>query len=152
MPAQFCTELINTELSQLSSDRSALAPLRGVPDHNHAGAETPGRTVKAEPWAIRTYADQLAAAGSAAQVARAYVNASGSFSFYEAGLIGVLSGKHARIMDGLSRMLQHLADLTDESDRALRQAADLYARTDQHSAARIDATYPAVPRGPLSRD
>ena len=109
-------------------------------------------TFKAEPWAIRAYADQLAAADRAAQVARTYVNVNGSFSFYEAGLIGALSGEHARIMDELSRMLQHLADLTDASDRALRQAADLYVRTDQHSAARIDATYPAVPRAPLSRD
>ena len=31
-PAQFFTDFVNTELSMLSSDRSALALLRGVPE------------------------------------------------------------------------------------------------------------------------
>ncbi|WP_175543690.1 hypothetical protein [Micromonospora pattaloongensis] len=32
LPAEFFTDFINAELSQLSSDRSALALLRGVPE------------------------------------------------------------------------------------------------------------------------
>jgi hypothetical protein len=52
----------------------------------------------------------------------------------------------------LEQMLNHLLVLTDSSGRALRDVADGYERTDDDTASRIDATYPAAPRPSVNRD
>jgi hypothetical protein len=49
-------------------------------------------------------------------------------------------------------MLKHLTELIDASDSALTQEAAHYAHADLRTEARIDASYPAVPRPPVTTD
>jgi Excreted virulence factor EspC, type VII ESX diderm len=105
-----------------------------------------------DPQAVRRYADDLAAARSAADEARKYVNRHGEFSGHEKGLIGTVIGSHENFVTALNQMLGHLMDLADASDASLRQLAEKYERTDEDAAARTDAAYPAVPRIPFKQD
>jgi uncharacterized protein YukE len=109
-------------------------------------------TFKVEPQAVRTYAGRLGDARRHAETAKAYVNKHGSFSAHDKGLLGMIFPFHADFVAALNTMVQHLADLTDASDRALTQVADHYEHTDRDAESKIDASYPAVPRAPVNRD
>jgi uncharacterized protein YukE len=109
-------------------------------------------TFKVEPQAVRKYAGQLGEAHRHAATAQTYVNKHGSFSAHEKGLLGMIFPFHADFVAQLNTMLQHLGNLTDASDRALRQVADHYEHTDGDAESKIDASYPAVPRTPVDRD
>jgi hypothetical protein len=105
-----------------------------------------------DPQAVRAYADELTAAHRAADAARKYVNEHGQFSGHEKGLIGTVIGSHEGFVTALNQMLGHLMDLTDMSEAALKQVAARYELSDEGAAAMLDATYPAVPRTPYTRD
>ncbi|WP_306215023.1 WXG100 family type VII secretion target [Actinoplanes sp. RD1] len=105
-----------------------------------------------DPAALRTAASKIGDADRVAELAREYVTRHGTFSFHEQGLIGELAPGHRNLMSDLERMLTHLGKLSDESKTALRQAADGYEHTDSDNAARLDASYPPVPRPHPERD
>jgi hypothetical protein len=107
---------------------------------------------RVEPPALRTYANQLADAKRAAEAAKSYVHKWGDFSAHEKGLFGMIFPAHRNFVAALDAMLQHLADLTDASDTALQQEAGHYEQADLNAEARIDASYPAVPRPPVTTD
>jgi uncharacterized protein YukE len=109
-------------------------------------------TFKVEPQAVRKYAGQLAEEHRHAETAKTYVNKHGSFSAHEKGLLGMIFPFHADVGAELTPILQHLGELTEASDRALKQVADHYEHTDRDAESKIDATYPAVPRTPVNRD
>ncbi|AGZ40117.1 type VII secretion target [Actinoplanes friuliensis] len=105
-----------------------------------------------DPQAVRKYADELAAVRRAADTANAYVNKHGSFSTHESGLMGYISGAHADFVASLNTMLKHLMDLADSSEVALKQLAAKYEQTDESAAAKVDSTYPVVPRTSFKHD
>lgn len=105
-----------------------------------------------DPQAVRKYADQLAAARRAADAANSYVNKHGSFSGHEGGLIGTISSAHTDFVASLNTMLKHLMDLTDSSEVAFKQLAAKYEQSDTSSAAKLDASYPEVPRASFQQD
>nr|WP_221375823.1 hypothetical protein [Actinoplanes polyasparticus] len=107
---------------------------------------------RVEPEAVRQYGADLAAVRQAANAARSYVNKHGLLSAHEKGLIGTVMPSHDNFVDALNRMLGHLGDLLDTSDTALKQLAATYETADEASAAKVDASYPAAPRPPVSRD
>ncbi|GGL18945.1 hypothetical protein GCM10012284_61900 [Mangrovihabitans endophyticus] len=88
----------------------------------------------------------------AAETATAYMNRWGGFNAHEKGLLGMIWPNHSAYVTQVQEMLRHLADLTGASSDALRQMANGYERTDQDTAATLDATYDAVPRPPIDRD
>jgi hypothetical protein len=102
--------------------------------------------------AIIGFAASLQETYDDAIMSRNYVHEYGDFSFNETGLIGVLSGRHATWVAHLDGMLTHLMLVASESDRTLLQVAHGYETTDEQTAARLDATYVAVPRTRLNRD
>ncbi|MEU4219604.1 hypothetical protein [Actinoplanes sp. NPDC026623] len=105
-----------------------------------------------EPADLRVFATTLQHAYADADAAKTYVHAHGSFSFHESGIIGALSGAHSEWMGKLDEMLTHLQALTDSSSRAISDIATQYKSSDEDSAARVDASYPAEPRPPVNRD
>ncbi|MCO8272867.1 type VII secretion target [Actinoplanes sp. TRM 88003] len=105
-----------------------------------------------EPADLRAYAAKLGNTHGDVADAKAYVQANGNFSFHEAGVIGLLFGGHRDFMAELQGMLDHLMQITETSQRALVKIADEYEDTDGASAARVDASYPAVPRPQITRD
>jgi uncharacterized protein YukE len=105
-----------------------------------------------EPEALRTAATKIGDAERVAEAAKEYVTRNGSFSFHERGLIGDLAPGHRNLMSDLEQMLTHLGKLGEGSRAALRQAANEYEGTDRDSAARVDASYPPVPRPHPERD
>ena len=107
---------------------------------------------RVEPDALRTYAAQLAQAKAAAEAAQAYVEKWGTLSAHEKGLLGMVWPNHQNYVSQVTTMLQHLRDLTDASAHALARQAERYEETDADTAAGLDASYPAAPRAPLSRD
>ena len=107
---------------------------------------------RVEPEALRTYASQLADAGHAAETAKRYVHEWGSFSAHEKGLFGMIFPAHRNYMIALDEMLQHLADLTSDSETTLKQQAGHYEVADLNAEARMDASYPEVPQPPPIAD
>lgn len=105
-----------------------------------------------EPAALRAGASQVGDATRVAEAANGYVAQHGSFSFHEAGLIGVLAPGHRNLMSDLHRMLTHLGHLGEASETALKHVAARYERADQDTAAKIDDSYPVVPRPNPARD
>lgn len=101
---------------------------------------------------IRAYAGQLLNSYDDASDAKTYAEANGDFSFHESGIIGLLAGSHHRLMGDLDEMLGHLQVVLYRSQQALISTATTYDGTDQHSAARVDATYPETPRPPVKPD
>ncbi|ASW56802.1 type VII secretion target [Plantactinospora sp. KBS50] len=109
-------------------------------------------TFTVHPEALRTYAAQLDEARQAAEEAKRYITHHGSFSLHDSGLFGKAAPGHRHVMAALDLLLDRLARLTDTSSLALLQVAAGYERTDDQAAARIDASYPAVPRPAPNRD
>jgi hypothetical protein len=109
-------------------------------------------TFSVEPGDIRRFADDLQQANTDADAAKSYVQANGTFSFHQTGIIGVLSGAHGRLMGRLGGLLDQLQTLTDASSEALREIAMQYEKTDTEASARVDASYPESPRPALKRD
>jgi uncharacterized protein YukE len=103
-------------------------------------------TFRVDPAALRRCASELADAERVADVADRYATHWGSFDFHESGIIGKAAPGHRRLVASLHQMLPHLGQLGAASASALRQTADHYERTDQAAEAKIDATYPQVPR------
>jgi hypothetical protein len=104
-------------------------------------------TFRAEPAALRDYARKVGDVERVAVEANRYVAAHGSFSMHEAGLMGYAAPGHRQLVAELHKLLGHLKSLGTESRNGLQVAAEGYERTDLRSAAEIDATLPAVPRG-----
>jgi hypothetical protein len=109
-------------------------------------------TFKVDPAALRTYARQLSDVQRVADAADHYVKQYGSFSFHEQGLIGWFAPGHHNLMGDLKQMMTHLGQLGEESKTALEQTAGHYEHADLNAEARIDATYPEVPRLHSDRD
>jgi hypothetical protein len=109
-------------------------------------------TFHVEPAALRTYAAQLADAKRDAETAKSYVHKWGDFSAHESGLFGMIFPAHRNFVAALDAMLQHLAALSDASDAALKQEATHYEHSDLNAEARVDDSYPAVPRSPAKPD
>ncbi|WP_433828773.1 hypothetical protein ACQP2E_05445 [Actinoplanes sp. CA-015351] len=104
-------------------------------------------TFRVEPMALRDYARQLGDVDQVAEEADRYISTYGELTLHEQGLMGFAAPGHRVIVAELHSLLAHLKTLGIESQRAVRNAADEYERTDTRSAAEIDATYPGVPRG-----
>ena len=107
---------------------------------------------KVDPVAIGECADALRISYDDEMAAKNYILAAGQFNFHETGAIGMLSGDHAALMAKLEEMLGHLLTVNFRSEEALRKVMASYFTTDKAAAARVDATYPAVPRAPINRD
>jgi hypothetical protein len=58
----------------------------------------------------------------------------------------MVHGRHGNFLAELNTTLQKLALLLDASSMNMGSAARRYERTDEKSAAEIDAAYPASPR------
>jgi hypothetical protein len=99
-----------------------------------------------DPAALRRYAGRLDEVERIAEDAGRYVEAHGNFGFHEAGIIGFAAPGHRHLMANLHELVTRLRELGVESQKALRTAADEYQRTDEQAAAKVDATYPEVPR------
>jgi hypothetical protein len=84
--------------------------------------------------------------------AKTYIEASGNFSFHESGVIGLLAGGHHKLMGDLNTMFGRLLTVLERSNEALISTASAYDGTDQRGAARVDATYPEVPRPAVKTD
>ena len=109
-------------------------------------------TLRVDPQALRAYAARLSEALAHAEAGRQYVNANGSFTAQETGLIGYLIPHHHAYVDALNRMLNHIAKVTDASEQAMNGIARAYERTDKRSAQELDAGYPAVARPAVSHE
>lgn len=99
-----------------------------------------------DPAALRRYAQQLGEVERVAEACQSYVSAHGNFSFHESGLIGFAAPGHRNLMADLDQLFTQLGKLGVESRAALRAAADEYTRSDEKSAAKVDASYPEVRR------
>lgn len=109
-------------------------------------------TLNVDPAALRAAAKKIGDTQRVAEAANNYVLLHGSFSLHEQGLIGNLAPGHRNLMSDLAQMLSHLSRLGDASEEALKQAAERYETTDRDAAAKIDASYPEVPRSHPDRD
>ena len=103
-------------------------------------------TFKVDPGQVRSFAADLARLGEAAEVAKGYANQFGFFSLIETGILGKVHGRHADFLADLDATLRKLAMLLDASSASLHAAATQYERTDQRSAAEIDAARPGTSR------
>jgi len=101
---------------------------------------------KVEPSALRAYASQLDEVERVGDDAQRYVGTYGNFSFHQSGIIGFAAPGHRNLMGKLHELLAHLIELGTNSQTALRSTSDVYFRTDEKSAAKIDAIYPPTPR------
>jgi hypothetical protein len=109
-------------------------------------------TFEANSSDIRAYAAELRESYSEVEMAKNYLHRHGDFSFHEAGVIGLLAGQHRGFMAQLEELHNQLLTILWRSGEALTDVAGGYDDTDKASAARIDATYPVVPRPVPSRD
>ena len=107
---------------------------------------------RVEPEAVRTYAGQLTDAGRAAETARAYVDKWGTFSEHQKGLLGMIWPNHTDYVAHVRTMLQHLIDLTNASATSMESQAEFYERTDLSAESKVDASYRAAPRVPVTTD
>jgi uncharacterized protein YukE len=103
-------------------------------------------TFRVEPQAIRSLADHMHEAHHAADTATQYLHRYSDIGTQGTGVLGQALGSHADFVSQLDRMLARLGKLADASEKALRQAATRYEHTDRDSAAKIDASYPRIPR------
>lgn len=109
-------------------------------------------TFNVDPAALRAAAVKIGDTQRVAEVAKSYVLQHGSFSLHEQGLIGYLAPGHRNLMSDLDQMLSHLGQLGSASEKALKQTAERYGKTDRDAEAKVDASYPAVPRSHPERD
>jgi uncharacterized protein YukE len=109
-------------------------------------------TFKVDAAEILAYAARLREAHGDAENARSYIHGHGDFSFHQSGIIGALLGRHADLMGRLEQLHGQLLSILERSGAALTTVASDYQRTDEQTAARVDATYPASPRPAPSRD
>jgi uncharacterized protein YukE len=103
-------------------------------------------TFSVDPRALRVLADQLRDVHRDADAAGKYMHRYSDIGTHGSGVLGQVLGSHADLVGQLDRMIARLGELTDASGTALRQVADRYEDTDRDSAAKLDATYPVVPR------
>jgi len=101
---------------------------------------------RVEPQAIRTLAGHVQEAHHAADFATQYMRRYSDIGTQGTGLLGQALGSHADFVSQLDRMLARLGELTDAAEVVLRRAAAQYEHTDRGAAAKIDASYPEVPR------
>ncbi|MBG0564937.1 type VII secretion target [Actinoplanes aureus] len=103
-------------------------------------------TFEVEPHALRQFASRLQDTYDDAGHAKIYVEAHGTFSLHQGGLMGFVLNEHAKIMDALREMIARLSRLSVESEDNLRRIAQMYEDTDRKNAASFDATLPSSPR------
>jgi uncharacterized protein YukE len=108
---------------------------------------------KVNSSAIRAFADGPVenAYGDIAD-GKTYVHANGDFSFYQMGAIGYLAGAHQQLIEHLDSMFGQVQTVLERSKEALLNTASSYDHTDQRAAAKVDSTYPAAPRPPVTRN
>lgn len=99
-----------------------------------------------EPTALEAAASRLNDASLDAQTAKAYIVKHTDMSWHSQGLLNEAWPAHQKLVDEMNKRLTHLVQLLDESRDALQETAGYYRRTDTGSAARLDATYPAIDR------
>jgi hypothetical protein len=109
-------------------------------------------TFNVDPAAQRGYASKLGDVERVAKDADRYIAAHGTFDLHEQGIIGFVTPGHRTLMANLHQPLMHLRELGIVSQRALRATADSYERTDERSAAVLDAAYPQTPIPPTDRN
>jgi len=109
-------------------------------------------TFNVDPAALRAAAAKIGDSRRVAEAAKSYVLQHGSFSLHDQGLIGNLAPGHRNLMNDLDQMLSRLSQLGDASEKALKQTAERYEKTDRDAEARVDASYPEVPRSHPDRD
>ncbi|MFG3703581.1 WXG100 family type VII secretion target [Micromonospora sp. NPDC047670] len=100
-----------------------------------------------EPGALERAAGRMTDASVDAQAAKAYITKHTDMPWYGQGLLNEAWPAHQKLVDEMTKRLNHLVELLDKSRDALQHTADYYRRTDSRSAGRLDATYPAVDRG-----
>ena len=103
-------------------------------------------TLKVDPQVLRAYAERLSQALAHAEKAKTYVNAHGTFTAHETGLIGYIIPHHHSYVDALNQMLAHIAKVTDASEQSMKDIAGTYEHTDKGAAQAIDASYPETAR------
>lgn len=103
-------------------------------------------TFKVDPDEVRVFASHLARLGEDAEIAKEYTDLIGSFEVLETGAIGLVMGKHRAFMADFGATMHKLATLFDSSAVNMQATATQYQRTDEKSAAEIDASYPSSPR------
>jgi uncharacterized protein YukE len=101
---------------------------------------------RVDPDQIRLFASSLAELCEDTEIAQRYADQIGAFSVPETGAIGMVTGKHRAFMADFDATMQKLAVLFDSSSVNMQATANQYQRTDDRSAAEIDASHPASPR------
>jgi len=109
-------------------------------------------TFRVEPTALGSYAARLREVYADVEMAKNFGHRHGDFSFHESGIIGLLAGQHSSLMRQLEELHGQLLTILWRSNEALLAVADAYRTTDEGSAARVDASYPASPRPVPNRD
>jgi len=104
-------------------------------------------TFTVDPQAIDGYAALLARARDDAQQCKTYFNGNvADLSPGVDGLINPICYEHGRVQKKLAEMLDQLNTLLGTSRDELALAATQYRRSDNDTSARLDSTYPSVPR------
>jgi hypothetical protein len=63
--------------------------------------------------------------------------------------MALIAPSHQYLIEALDQMLAHVKDLADASSQAMNREAAHYEHADLQAEARVDASYPAVPRPPI---
>ncbi len=103
-----------------------------------------------DPLALNGYAALMGRARDDAQQCKTYFTANVvDLSPGIDGLINPICYEHVAVQRKLAEMLDHLATLLGSSRDEIAQVATRYRTTDAESAARVDDSYPVVPRPSL---
>ncbi|HEX6501585.1 MAG TPA: type VII secretion target [Micromonosporaceae bacterium] len=105
---------------------------------------------RVDPNAIRSYAAQFTGHADDARAMHDYVARYSSFSWHDQGLINKMQPAHERFATELVKALSHLQDLLTQSRTQLQRVAAFYDHTERTGAARLDDSYPPVPRPSLA--
>lgn len=98
------------------------------------------------PQELRNFGRHLVDCADDATEGRTYIARHGDMSVVTQGLFNVVLPAHRQVVEEIKRSWKQLDTLLDESRVALNNAAGCYEWTDQEAAARVDATFPSVPR------
>ncbi|HET6483659.1 MAG TPA: hypothetical protein VFG35_26960 [Actinoplanes sp.] len=109
-------------------------------------------TFTVDPVQIQEYARKLGDVERVAEEADRYVSAHGNMTILSQGLISLVAPGHRQLMGELHDLFTCLGEIGVGSQVALRATADNYAKTDERSAASVDASYPPVRRDASVRD
>jgi len=110
-------------------------------------------TFSVDPTAVHGYAGLLARAGSDAEQCKEYfAEQVPDLTPVSEGLINPLCYIHEGVENKVGEMLDRLVTLLETSREELAGAATRYSDSDQGAAAKLDDSYPVVPRPSIRTD